>query len=760
MAGGNTVEIILSAADRASGTIRETFGTLESSSNRAISVVKAGAALAASAMAAAGGYVAKLGVDYDAMAEQSKVAWTTLLGSQEKAKTMLQDIANFAKSTPFETEQVDTMAKYMNNAGLSGKALFDQLMRVSDVASAFNIPADSAEELARQMSQVMQSGTAYTEDLNILGDRGVPILQALSKEMGVSVGEVKNMASNGKITSDVYMKAFGDIANSVKGASDAQSQTFSGLLSTLSDNLKMLSGALAQPLFNGLKDGLNMVMPLLGGLTSLAKGDFKGFSDTINQTFGSGMGSKIISFAQNLGNGFGQISGFVDKAKQALSGIFNIAAGNEGKGVSILNMLGFSSDAISQIQGFINGIKSTVSGFINGVKALFSGDNDFMSSFIKIFNTAKSIIMPIINDIVSFFREKFSMIKQFWDENGAQIIQAIKNFVAVIAAIFQFIAPVVLAILKILWDSVKGIIDGALKVIMGLIKVFAGLFTGNFGKMWEGIKQIFFGAIELVWNWINLLFVGRILGGIKTFITEGITHFTGFWTKAWEIFKNLDTSISGTVSGFVGKVVGFIRDLWTNAVNIFNQLRAFGASIFESLWQSIANTAGRIASSVKGFFGDMVTGAKWQIQSLLDSAAGIFNGIKNAITNPIGTAKDIILGFIDRIKGAFSNMGVKISLPHFSVSNFSLNPKDWIDHGLPKLSVDWYDKGGIFYGPQVIGVGEKRPEFVGALDDLRKIVREETGGGKGGNNYYVTVNKEDTAAEVVRTLKRLEVLYG
>jgi phage-related protein len=293
-----------------------------------------------------------------------------------------------------------------------------------------------------------------------------------------------------------------------------------------------------------------------------------------------------------------------------------------------------------------------------------------------------------------------------------------------------------------------------------LIKVFAGLFTGNFGKMWEGIKQIFFGAIELVWNWINLLFVGRILGGIKTFITEGITHFTGFWTKAWEIFKNLDTSISGTVSGFVGKVVGFIRDLWTNAVNIFNQLRAFGASIFESLWQSIANTAGRIASSVKGFFGDMVTGAKWQIQSLLDSAAGIFNGIKNAITNPIGTAKDIIIGFIDRIKGAFSNMGVKIALPHFKVNNFSMNPADWVKNGLPSLSVDWYDKGAVFYGPQIVGVGEKRPEFVGALDDLRKIVREETGGGKGGNNYYVTVNKEDTAAEVVRTLKRLEVLYG
>ena len=43
---------------------------------------------------------------------------------------------------------------------------------------------------------------------------------------------------------------------------------------------------------------------------------------------------------------------------------------------------------------------------------------------------------------------------------------------------------------------------------------------------------------------------------------------------------------------------------------------------------------------------------------------------------------------------------------------------------VPHLSVDWYDKGGIFKSPSVIGVGEKRPEFVGALDDLKKIVAD------------------------------------
>ena len=44
---------------------------------------------------------------------------------------------------------------------------------------------------------------------------------------------------------------------------------------------------------------------------------------------------------------------------------------------------------------------------------------------------------------------------------------------------------------------------------------------------------------------------------------------------------------------------------------------------------------------------------------------------------------------------------------------------------MPKIGIDWYDKGGIFSAPTVIGVGEKRPEFVGALEDLRYLIGDE-----------------------------------
>jgi tape measure domain-containing protein len=755
MAGRNTVEILLSAQDRASGALKGAFGTLETTSSKAMSAVKVGAGIAMGAIATLTGVVAKVGISYNAMAENSQVAWTTLLGTQEKAKKMFKDIADFAKKTQFDTTSVDMMAKYMYNAGYAGQQLFDKLTEIADVSGAFNIPAESAQELARQMSQVQQAGVAYTEDLNILQDRGVPIYKAISAQLGITVGDVKMMASQGKLTSDVYMKAFDDIADSVKGSSQAQSETFTGMISTIKDQLSILAGALAKPLFEKLKAGMDKLTPALDALVSYASGDMKGFTETMDKTFGAGAGAKMIGFANAVKTAVDKVKSGLGSLKGIIAAAFDFGKGDSIGGITILTKMGLSTETITKVVQVVNNIKAAISplvphfvnafkaikdgvvqyvgfvisywqAFFTTMKSLFSGSGGLGESFGKIFATAKSIVMPILSEIVSFVKEKIAMIKQFWDENGAMIIQAVKNAWAVIAAVFKFIAPVILFVVKMLWDTVAGLIDGALKIIMGLIKIFAGLFTGNFGKMWEGIKQLFFGAIQFVWNLINLLMFGRILSGIKAFITGGITHFTGFWTKAVEIFKNLDTSIWNVVKGMFTKVIGFFKGFYTDGARIFGTLKTFGANTFEAMSTAVKSVASKMVSGVKEHFSGLYNGAKDSMGNLLSKAKSIFGSVKDAIVHPIETAKTLIGKAISAIKGFFSNMKVKIPLPHF---NFSMGHKDigGVSVPYPQMGVDWYDKGGVFYGPQVIGVGEKRPEFVGALDDLTNRCKKRNG---------------------------------
>ncbi len=120
-----------------------------------------------------------------------------------------------------------------------------------------------------------------------------------------------------------------------------------------------------------------------------------------------------------------------------------------------------------------------------------------------------------------------------------------------------------------------------------------------------------------------------------------------------------------------------------------------------------------------------------------------FNNIKTTISEKINAAKDAVWGAIEKIKGFFNFSWSlpKIKLPHFSISgSFNLNPPR-----VPKFGINWYDQGGVFRSPAIIGVGEKRPEFVGALDDLRDIFRSEiskltpaaVGGGVTVQNMYV-----------------------
>ena len=103
-----------------------------------------------------------------------------------------------------------------------------------------------------------------------------------------------------------------------------------------------------------------------------------------------------------------------------------------------------------------------------------------------------------------------------------------------------------------------------------------------------------------------------------------------------------------------------------------------------------------------------------------------------------------------------------IDLPHFYISGkFSLNPLS-----VPRLGVDWYDKGGVFNRPSIIGVGERRPEFVGALDDLRTIVREESGPANVNINVYASDNMDvEELASVVsdkiqNAVYRREAVYA
>ena len=221
------------------------------------------------------------------------------------------------------------------------------------------------------------------------------------------------------------------------------------------------------------------------------------------------------------------------------------------------------------------------------------------------------------------------------------------------------------------------------------------------------------------------------------------------------LYKNWDT-----IKAKAGEIKDWVVEKWT-------ALKEGVSSAIESLkekvtavWEAIKATTQAIWNGITSAVSNVVNGIKNTVTSVFNAVkstvTSIWNGIKNAIQHPIETAKNLVQNAINAIRSILSGHlpFPHIKLPHFSISGkFSLDPPS-----IPHFSVRWYDKGGIFDHPSVIGVGEKRPEFVGALDDLRDIVREESGLGNVTINVYASdnMNVNELALKIEQRLVQLQ----
>ena len=193
--------------------------------------------------------------------------------------------------------------------------------------------------------------------------------------------------------------------------------------------------------------------------------------------------------------------------------------------------------------------------FRTGVQALIQRVKELAT-------TGLTMIKPAIAAVTGFFKNQLSTIQNFWSENSVVILSALSNIGKVTAsimkgimAVIQFVMPAVLAIIRSVWGNIKGVISGALNVIMGAVKIFSGLFTGDFSKMWEGVKQVFFGAIRLVWNAVQLTFFGRIAKGAALFVGGFRSVFVNLWQYLIGLFTRSVSSVFSTVSRYFNLVL-------------------------------------------------------------------------------------------------------------------------------------------------------------------------------------------------------------
>lgn len=447
----DSLENIEDSADSVSGR----FSGLGKMAQSGLKVVDKWAKIGATAVAGLASGMIALGIKSNASLETSQVAWTTLLGTQEEAKQMLDDITKYAATTPFSKTGVDTMAKQLHNAGFEGQNLFDQLTKFGNMGSAFGIQEDSLKEMVRQYSQVQMAQVAYTEDLNILQDRGIPIFKGLAEVMGVSVAEVKNMAGQGKITADIYNEAINSIASTTEGAMEKQSKTFSGMLSTIQDNVVNISQKIIQPLFEKIIKYMPLIIDLADNFSANldeGKGILDSLKEAITTVFGEDTWNKITmitTVVMGLVGAYTILKGvmFMSDLINSVSSAWGVLSSAMGIGTAVTEGATVAQTGLnlawlaSPVTWIIAGIMAVVAVFIvlwNKCEGFRNFWISLWDKTVSVFNSAKDSVVNGVSDMASKALNKFNEIKQGITDkiNGAK--DAVKSAIDKIKSFFNF----------------------------------------------------------------------------------------------------------------------------------------------------------------------------------------------------------------------------------------------------------------------------------------------------------------------------------
>lgn len=211
-----------------------------------------------------------------AQAEQTSVAFKTLVGNETAAAKMLNQIYSIAAKTPFEPLDLENNAKMMLGFGVSAQKVVPYLQQLGDIAMG---DKEKLGGLSLVFGQVASAGKMQGQDLMQFINAGFNPLKELQKMTGKTYAELQDMMSKGQIGFDAVAAAIAHATSeggAFNGMSDKLSQTVSGKFSTMVGNIRQSAIGMfdsIKPVVLGVMDFIGALVPpiasVIGGILSI-----------------------------------------------------------------------------------------------------------------------------------------------------------------------------------------------------------------------------------------------------------------------------------------------------------------------------------------------------------------------------------------------------------------------------------------------------------------------------------------------------------
>lgn len=605
-----------------------------------------------------------------------------LRGLGNDAKSVDAIMANATasvKGTSFGLGEAATVAASAVAAGIKpGEQLETMLKGVANVAAA---TGGTMEETGSVFNKVAATGKAYTDNINQLSDRGLPIWQALADKLGVTTDEVREMASKGKID----FQTFSDAAASAAGTvATEMGTTVPGAFANLKASIGRIGANLLDGVFGKLGPLIQAATKALGPMEDMAKGLGSAIGDVLGPAI-----DRVTGWLTKLGEGAGGITGKLSGMSGVIAPVAAafgaLGLGGVGPLLTKIPILGEAFGGLANSLGLIGGpvgvavaalggliattprLKSAfgaqLSALFQNLKNTLSGMGPAFETFKKTLSLAFKDVGPsligslesVINSVGAIFQQLIGVIPQIVEplltgfgqmapaigQTLTAIASAISEVMALLVPLVpQIITPLIQPILSMittLLPPLNAVIQALIPIIMQIVAALAEIIA-PIGQIVAQIAGAVMPIIQQLGSIVQSV-ANLVAWAINSLLLPAFSAMAPVVTSAVGTVKAVFSTISGIISGIVNVVSGIISGNWGQVWNGFKQ-------IVSSAVKGLGSIVGGIRDTVL----NALSGAgQWLVQSGKAIIDGLISGIKGAISG----AKDAVSGALQSIRDLF-----------------------------------------------------------------------------------------------------------
>ena len=338
---------------------------------------------------------------------------------------------------------------------------------------------------------------------------------------------------------------------------------------------------------------------------------------TSNDNSSSGSGSGTVAPNFDLSQIDGNMTSWIEKWKTKLEEFFEPMKKAWEK---------YGEPLAKSITNFLNIIWGLITAIVQAFKEIW--ENGTVQYTIE-------LVLQILTNIIDIIAAITEAWRKAWenDGKGTKLIQTMAN---AINKLLEFVNALTTAIKEFASDPIvqeyfKNAIEMVTnfwKILGGLLEFLTGVFTGDWEKAWNGLKDFVSGIFGLIWNAIK-----EKLLMIQAVITNALNTVKNIWNSIWEGIKNIASNIWNGLLNKIDEIFPGMRNIIeTNITNIKNKISEILNNI-KTTWSNIWNKIKTTTSNIwNGIWNTIKKPINWILEGIEKMANGIVSGINKLIS--------------------------------------------------------------------------------------------------------------------------------